>query len=385
MSYDRAAGRSSRRIMVIAAAALAVAMMLAVPVFVAADSYADLTTDEAGFSVEATDPSDADLASVGLPSRADTILDTLSNMDLFNHATLGSPTVTAESLKVVAASGQKIESDKTKAIVVDNVNAKNVKIVFTVAAAGTLMDPDTSTLDEKEMAAYNAIKAYLGNDLAAGDTVTITGDIDSNTAFDIEVPYKMLDGNKCISTGSKISTYAVYDVSLTLTLKHEGAEKSITYKSDLKGMITSEYEYEFQGDTIQVGTEYTVKNSVSDAVKGDAYYTVGDNDYSLYSETKANPDRHDTVESYDIDDQASVVVSPSLKTQIAGLPASTDVVKVDKTYGGAESAFDDVVMDAIGKDILKLLLIIGGVILGVIVLIIILIIVLLHRRKKKRQ
>lgn len=56
MSFDIAAGKNSRRIMVIAAAALAVAMMLAVPIFVAADSDADFTNDEAGYCIDATDP-----------------------------------------------------------------------------------------------------------------------------------------------------------------------------------------------------------------------------------------------------------------------------------------------------------------------------------------
>ncbi len=386
MSSDIAAGRSSRRIMVIAAAALAVAMMLAVPIFVAADSDADFTADEAGYRIDTTDPTDDDLASVGLTSRAAAILGAISsNMDLFDQDTLGTPVVTADSLKVTSAEGDKIESEKSKGFYVEEVSAENVKITFTVAAAGTLMDPDTSSLDEKELAAYNAIKEYLGNALSPGDTFTITGKINESEALSGESSYKMLDGSKCIRSGSTMSVYAVQNTSLTLTLKQGEVEKSITFNSDIKGTSTGESKYEFQGDVIQVGTKYTVKNSVSFSIKGDSYYTVGDKDYSLYTEPKAEPDEEMTVESYDIDEQSSVTVSTYLKTKIAGLPASTDKVKVDKTYSGAESAFDDVMMDAVGKDLLKLLLIIGGVILGVIVLIIILVIVLLHMRKKKRQ
>ena len=90
-------------------------------------------------------------------------------------------------------------------------------------------------------------------------------------------------------------------------------------------------------------------------------------------------------DKYEFDDITEYIAAKRDKAKIDALPASTDTVKVDKTYDSAESAFDDVMMDAVGKDVLKLLLIIGGVILGVIVLIIILVIVLLHMRKKKRQ
>ena len=195
----------------------------------------------------------------------------------------------------------------------------------------------------------------------------------------------MLDGNKCIRTGETMTSYGVEDTSLTATLKHADTEKKVSYTSDIKGTSSSEDKYEFASDPIVVGTKYTVKNTVSTSIKGDAYYTVDGKDYSMYSDPTPVPEKQRTVTEYDIDDQSSVNIPSSYKAKIDALPASTDTVKVDKTYDSAESAFDDVMMDAVGKDVLKLLLIIGGVILGVIVLIIILVIVLLHMRKKKRQ
>ena len=385
MSSDIAAGRSSRRIMVVAAAALAVAMMLAVPIFVAADSDADFTKDEAGYRIEATNPTDADLMSVGLGNRTSLILDAISGMNLFNDSILGVPTVTSDSFKVLNASGYKIESDKGKSLYASEVSAENVKITFTAVASGELMMSDTSDLSEKQKAAYDALKAYLGNEISAGDTITLTGTVKMREAFEIDVPYKMLDGNKCIRTGETMTSYGVEDTSLTATLKHADTEKKVSYTSDIKGTSSSEDKYEFASDPIVVGTKYTVKNTVSTSIKGDAYYTVDGKDYSMYSDPTPVPEKQRTVTEYDIDDQSSVNIPSSYKAKIDALPASTDTVKVDKTYDSAESAFDDVMMDAVGKDVLKLLLIIGGVILGVIVLIIILVIVLLHMRTKKRQ
>lgn len=384
MSADIAAGPRSRRIMIIAAAALAVAMMLAVPFFVAVDSDADFTKDEAGYCVDAKDPTDAQLLSLGDFSRSYVICQSIEEqLDMFNGAALGAPTATAETLNFLKAEGQKIESDKASGFTVGEISAEKVVITYTAVSAGTLMNPDTTSLNDKEKAAYNAIKAYLGNEVAIGDTMTVTGTIKLREAINFETPYKMLDGGKCVIAGATISVYGISDTDLTFTFKHAGAENSIRYVSDAKGMEAEEYKYEYEGDTIQVGTKYVVKNTVETSFKGDSYFTVNGKDYSLYVENEPADDREETVSSYDIFDQSSVTVSESLKTRISNLPPSADNMTVDKTYSAAESAFDDVVMDAIGKDILKLLLIIGGVILAVILIVIVLIVVLLLKRKKR--
>ena len=371
--------------MVVAAAVLAVAMMLAVPIFVAADSDADFTNDEAGYSIEATNATDAELMAFGLGSKTTLILEAIEGMNLFNDSILGAPTVTSDSLKVLNATGCKIESEKVKSFFVLEVSAENVKIVFTATASGNLMMSDTSDLSENEKAAYDALKAYLGNEISAGDTITLTGTVKMRSASEMASSYKMLDGNKCIESDSTMNSYGVMDTSLTATLKHADTEKTVKYTADARGSNTREDKCEFEGDNIAVGTKYTVKDTVSSTIKGDAYYTVEGKDYSMYSDLTPAPEEQRTVTEDDINDQSNVVIPASLKTKIDTLPASTDTVKVDKTYDSAQSAFDDVMMDAVGKDVLKLLLIIGGVILGVIVLIIILVIVLLHMRKKKRQ
>ena len=141
--------------------------------------------------------------------------------------------------------------------------------------------------------------------------------------------------------------------------------------------------YEFQGD-IQVGSKYTVKNILSDSHTGDEYFTVDGKDYNLDHDTSPTPDYERTVTAGDIVPQSSVVIEQSLKDKIAALPSSSDNMTVDKTYSAAESAFDDVVEDAIGDSLMKLLLIIGGAILGFIVLVVVIVIVVVVIVRKKK-
>ena len=52
MSGDIIKGKTSRKIMTVMAAVVAVAMMLAVPIFVAVDSDADLSNYDDGYNIE---------------------------------------------------------------------------------------------------------------------------------------------------------------------------------------------------------------------------------------------------------------------------------------------------------------------------------------------
>ncbi len=385
MSSDTAAGRSSRRILVIAAAVFAAAVMLAVPVFAAADTYADLTKDEAGFCVKATDPTDAQLASAGLTSRSYMIVSVIdAQLQIFNDAVLGVPVADAESLKITEAEGDKVNSDSTEMFELREVFAEKAVITYTATSNGELIDPDTSYMNDKTKEAAAAVKAYLGNDVSVGDTVTITGTINSRASQGYEFPYRMLDGDKCIMSGITFTEYFVQDIDVTITLKHAGTEKSVKYVSDAKGTFGGEAKYEFQGDTVEVGTKYTVKSSVTSSYKGDAYYTVDGKDYSVIEGPTVTPDHEETVLPEDIVAQSSVAVSPLLKAEIASLPQSTDNMTVDKTYEGAESVYDDLILDAVGDDLMKLLLIIGGVILGIIVLVIVIVIVVVVVLRKKK-
>ena len=57
---------------------------------------------------------------------------------------------------------------------------------------------------------------------------------------------------------------------------------------------------------------------------------------------------------------------------------------VDKTYDAAETVFGEVVLDALGDDILKIIIIAIVVFVIVVALIVILIVALIHRKKKRQ-
>ena len=59
-------------------------------------------------------------------------------------------------------------------------------------------------------------------------------------------------------------------------------------------------------------------------------------------------------------------------------------IAVDKTYDAAETVFGEVVLDALGDDILKIIIIAIVVFVIVVALIVILIVVLIHRKKKRQ-
>ena len=386
MSSDTAAGRSSRRILVIAASILMAAMMLAVPVFAAVDTDADLVNDEVGYCVTIDNPTDAQLASIGVGNRSNAIISPIEGpMEIFNTGIFAAPAADAESLKVLMSEAQKITSDSDTSYIVSETSAEKAVITIDANFDGALIDPDIDdpSFTDEQRAAANAIKDYLGNEVSAGDRVTITGTLKQRMAISLEVPYKMLDDGKCISSGYIMTAYAVQDIDVTITLKHAGTEKSISLYSNVKGMGADEDRYEFQGD-IQVGSKYTVKNILSDSHTGDEYFTVDGKDYNLDHDTSPTPDYERTVTAGDIVPQSSVVIEQSLKDKIAALPSSSDNMTVDKTYSAAESAFDDVVEDAIGDSLMKLLLIIGGAILGFIVLIVVVVIVVVVIVRKKK-
>lgn len=389
MSGDIIKGRTSRKIMTVMAAVVAVAMMLAVPIFVAVDSDAAFTNDNAGYNITFTNPTEAQLAEIGT-DKASSLLGVLeSEMEIFNTAgVFGAPTATADSFEMTKARGEKVTDDSTVSIYVTNLKATNVKITMNIVSNGKLIDPDQSGWTDAQKKAADAIAAYIGNDVVNGDKVEITGRISTEVATQIESTYKHLDGNKCIISKTAISAFGVEDTDLTLKMiRTDGTTKEISLISNGKGTGSEEATYDYKDETIAVGTKYDVHFSVTDATSGDVYYKVNGTDYSLKTEETVPADEKGlTVESENIHpDSFALLGVESLRVSMALLPQSEEGMKVDKTYDAAQSAFDTVVMDSVGNDLLKLILIIGGVILGIIVLIIILIIVLVVLKKKKKQ
>ncbi len=383
MSDDIRTGRKARKILTIMAAVFAVAMMLAAPLIVAVDTDADLTKDEQGYCVTYTNPTKdqmPDLIKIGL------VMDALmSDMVFFNVDIFEDVAISDDPITIKMAKGDKIDSDTDKLIMDEEVSADKITITITATEDGTLIDPYVEYMPKVFQDAAAAIKAVMGNEVKAGDVVKITGSLNVKMASQGETKYNLINDSFCVVDKRTSSAYYVKNNDLTLSFKHGSAEEvSIKLYSNLKGMYGDELTYEYESTPIELGTKYTVKDKVSTLnVTGDTYYTVKDKDYTVVSEPLPAPDRQDAVKVSDLHKQSSITTQ-EVKDEIALLPAAADNITVDKTYGGAESAFDSVVMDAIGNDILKIVLIIVGVVVAVIILIIILIVVLLVKKKKNQ-
>ena len=224
------------------------------------------------------------------------------------------------------------------------------------------------------------MKAYLGDTVTTGDKIVITGKIDYELAMQKVTGYTLLDGNKCVIKSDVETTYVVEDIDLNFKFERTGSQNSFQLVSDVKGMFVSEWKYEYDASPVVPGTGYTAKNTVVNTYGGNMHMTVDGKDYAFDEELKVRPDKTGTA---DIVDQSSIVIDNDLKQKIANTPASKDNVTVDKTSSGVESAFNSVVMDAVGDDVMKILLIAGGVILGIVILIAVIIVVWVVKRSKR--
>jgi len=385
MSKDMKMGLRSRKIMTIMLAAFAVALMIAVPLFAAVDTDADLTEASKGYSIDMVNPTDEQLDAIETSRYGVILFPLLNGLGMFNSGTLGVPsTVTMDSLSYQKAVGGQVTATQYKEFNVSNTTAENVKIEFTIGGTGSLFVPE-EYMSDPQKAAANAITTYLGSsDLGAGDKVTITGKIKEQYAINDYEDYKMLADNKCIITKDSVSIYVVDDIDLTMAITKAGSTtpKEIKFVSTVKGTIMNNHIFEYKSDDIKVGTAYTLKNEISSILSGKTYYLVNGTEYGLAEVKEADAPQQRTVVADDIDPQSSIVVDPDIEAKMATLPASATGMTISKEFSSAESMYDNVVMEAVGDDILKVLLVAGGVILAIIILVIILIIILIVRRKK---
>jgi len=382
MSSITGQGRNSRKIMTIMAAVAAVAMLIAVPILSATDADAAFTNDDAGYKVVITDA--AKLEKMGL-NKTEVLFKALeSEISIFNEEIYGEPVTTVNLSKYTTAVGAKVEGDTVSNINTDIVDAKDVKITMTAIAAGSLISGDQTLWTDQQKAAAKAISDFIGSDLGIGDKVEITGTVKTESASQTEVKWKLLDGNKCVRDKFTTTYYIDGDVDLNIKVTMGGTSKEIQIVSNVKGVFASKSSFEYKDSDVKVGTEYKVTYDIETTYSGDSYYNVDGKKYSLVTEEKTPDPVTGTVEDHDIYEQSVVSNIDYYKKLVNDLPPAEDGMEIDKTYGGAQSAFDGVVMDAVGKDILKIVLIVGAVILGIIVLIVILIIVLIVRKKKRQ-
>lgn len=382
MSSNPKAGRSSHKILTIVAAVFAVAFMLAAPLLVAVDSDADLTEAKMGFRADMTNPTDDQLAEWGYFEKSDFLMMpideylTIFNQDLFNDPVVGS-----EPLKLIDAWGEKIESDSVTDLITDEVLTDEITITITVKANGKLINTFIDDYPADVRAAAAAVQDYLGEDVVVGDKVVITGKINWKLSEQTTDKYKLLEGGKCVIDQSVYTYYLVDDMDLDVKLVKSGSEKSFKIVSDLKGVFVSEWQYKYDSETITEGTGYTATNTVSSTYSGGSHFTVDGKDYNLDVDEKVRPQRTGTAV---LIEQSSIVISDTLKYKVNKLPATTGNIAVDKTYDAAETVFGEVVLDALGDDILKIIIIAIVVFVIVVALIVILIVVLIHRKKKRQ-
>ena len=381
MTKDIMKGRNSRKILTIIATLFAAAMMLAAPLLTVTDTDADLTSAEEGICIDMKNPTQEDLTTYGFSGDSVFLLFVIyDSLEIFNQDIFEEPVVVAELPEIVDGGSEKVESDTFTLTTVDKVKSGDTTITMVAKEDGPLINPYISVYPEYIIQAANAVKAYLGNSVATGDKIVITGKIDYELAMQNITKYTLLDGNKCVIKSEVDTTYVVEDIDVNIKLVKTDSQRSFQLVSDIKGMFVDEWKYEYGATPVVPGTGYTAKNTVINTYGGNMHMTVDGKDYVIDEELKAKPDKTGTA---DIIDQSSIVIDDDLKQKIANVPGSKDNVNVDKTSSGVESAFNSVVMDAVGDDIMKILIIAGAVILGIVVLIAIIIVILVVKKSRR--
>ena len=388
MTGNRSAGSHSRRFMTVLAAAFIIAMMLAVPIMVSYDSDAAINEGEAGYSIDMVNPTDEEIDKYGVMTKAsDIVTEARFVIGIFNKFAFESPVVTADSYSSKYAHGMKLYSDAVKDINSEIVDAQGVTITYTADSNGSLLY-DEYTYDEDYQAAMKAIKQYLGDEVAVGDVLKITGKVKTEySAENVGHLAVVKDGVKVAKSGDN-TQYFVTDIDVTIAFTHGGETKTITATSNFRFMMERPVEYDYHGvaySDLTSTSKCTIKYGPDtySFMKGDVTYKVNGDDHSAeYTLTPLAP--YETTATLLTDDMLNATLA-DLKAEAAAIPAGTANVTIGREYSDAESAFDEVVVDVAVDDLAKLLLIIGAVVIGIIVLLVVVIIVIVVVMRKKKR
>ena len=356
------------------AAALVAVFMCMTPLFVIDDADAAFTEDEAGYSVSLKNPTDAQLESVAGTNRSMMVqvslgayLNEFINTELFG---LGS-NFTADSFDFDTSSGEKIGSDTDTGIMASKLIVKKFSITIPVVFSGPITVPVTADTPDDEKAAIEAIQAYIGN-VASGDKVVITGDITSEMAMENCVEYGEINETTCVKTKTTGTGYTVIDIDVKCEVIKSGEEtgKTIEFNVDVKGSETDTTEFKYDADLRDIVPATTGKKTetIDYDASGSMCVTVDGKDYDIKdNDEPENPETTNIIASGYIVNKASIVIDADLKATIAALPDSSDNMTVGKEYSDAQSAFDDVKDDAVGKKSNTTLFIIGVVVAVVVI------------------
>ena len=394
MSDDIRMGRKARKICTVMAAVFAVALMLAVPVLMAAESdAASFTAGDAGFCITAKDATDAELLKYGMATRDSALLDgtgTRMFTKLFNLTDyeFGTPTTSVESFTFKEYEGMKIEAERGEGYEGEEATFEKVKIEYTAVSAGDLLNDDYTYYGDDYVAAGNAIKEYFKNAVSAGDKITITGDIQFKAACKTNVDYATVNDTRNVIKSSTEINYYVIGTDVTIEFKHGEETKTISFYSNQKFEVDRDAEYDYKGKAYTDLTDGDRCNiSYKDTYNfesGSSYYKVDGTEYKIDdSITPKAPDENVPVVFYT--DSSMQFMLNELKSVIALCPVSAGNVTVDKTIAGVESAFSDMAAEVALDDILLIIGIIVAVVIGIIILVVVLIIVIVVLKKKKKN
>jgi hypothetical protein len=352
------------------------------------DSDAQINEGKAGYSINMVNPTDSEVTTFGVMSKAGDISTAANYVTRIFAKTGWDRTVTADSYTSKWSHGMKLESDHTEDITSEWMEAKGVTITYTVTSAGSLLQDEYGYADDYK-AIIQAVSQYLGDDVSPGDVLKVTGKVktefSAKNTGDLAV---VSDGVKVVKK-TENTQYYVTDIDVKIEFTHGGETKSITATSNFKFMFERSADYDYHGVAyadLTASSPCTIKygpNKYS-LETGDITYKVNDKSHSAEYRLPYIPDQETTANLLTDDFINSVLTD--LKNEAAAIPAGTANVTVGREYSDAESAYNEVAVDVAEDGLVKLLMIIGGIILGIIVLIVVVIVVVVvMRNKKKRQ
>lgn len=377
--------KKARAMAIVAFAVAAVALMLAAPILSSVDTDAALTEDKAGASLVLVNPTDAELQTYLNNSRLEVVSEASEPFSrIFNQGAFNQPTVVTSSLTCKNGMGEKITSDSAISIMDVETFADGVTMTTVANASAPLISEEFCQKNPEYAAAGNAIKAYFGETLNAGDQVSITGKINNRAAIYITIEYAPVSDSTSVVKKATLTSYTIYDIDVKIALnKATSADvKEIQFRSDLKVMQSIEGTYDYKGTAYSDLTDQspcTIKRSAPtyNFKSGGTHYTVNGSDYSI--ELPAGKESTDETHA-NITNNSDINLN-SMKESIAKIPASSGNATVDKSFEAAESLYTDVVLGVVGQEIENLLIIIGAVVIGVIVVVVVLVIVLVRRKR----
>ena len=364
-----------------------IGMMLAAPLLTAFGSDAEIAEDKAGFSISMTNPTDQELDKYGMNTKVDEILEA-GNLftKVFNDDIYEVSKLVTEKYDYKASEGVDLGSKDWFQFMTEEVFVNGLSITFVAVDDGDLIDPNIAD-SSRYKAAANAIKAYFGNEVYVGDTMTVEGKLNYRYAVNFTCDYAKVDSEHSVVKGGSNTTYRIYDMDIKITFKKMGVSdsKTIQFHSDDKFLAALGIDYDYMGVkyadlTDESPCKITYNASVVTFHTGKSYFTVNEDDYIVGFE---NTEKHVEETTAKILTDSNINLN-EFRKEISEIPASAGNVTVKKNFSDAESMFDSIVLGVIGNDVFKgitIVLLAAGAAIAIIAIIVI-VFVLVKKHKQ---